>query len=394
MRLRAMLRVCMVLAPIVLFAFQVRGEDAPGADGGTKGEQAQRDEVSELLNKGFASFQDHRNDEAITAYTQAIRLDPKNARAFALRAWAFSRGRDKIHALEDAEKAVALDPQLALAHKALGYAYIANGEADRGIAESNIAISLDPGLASAYSDRGVGHYTKKDYDLAMADFNKAIEIDPKLAFVYSNRGMVHVTKKEYDQAISDCAKAVELDPKLAVAYLNRGNAYSALQDHDRANADYTKAIELDPKLPPAKSGSWNAEDNSKFIDYAANAFSAQLEGAFKKAEALREQAKSERQSAEVRQAGRKTQTTEFRNAVIRALAATMPSGNGRKGATAVVSFVVSEKGKLQDLKLLRSSGDRWLDREALSAIRLAHLPLPAPGLSLKDRALRVEFVSK
>jgi tetratricopeptide (TPR) repeat protein len=107
-------------------------------------------------------FEDHKNDEAITAYSRAIDLDPQNARAFALRAWAFSRKRDNVHELQDAERAVALDPQLALAHKSLGYAYISMGQADRGIAEANIAIGLDPALAAAYSDRGVGHYQKKN----------------------------------------------------------------------------------------------------------------------------------------------------------------------------------------------------------------------------------------
>jgi hypothetical protein len=39
-------------------------------------------------------YQDHKNDEAVEAYSKAIDLDPQNARAFALRAWAFSRKRD------------------------------------------------------------------------------------------------------------------------------------------------------------------------------------------------------------------------------------------------------------------------------------------------------------
>ncbi len=270
MRLGEIGRVCAVLAAIVFFTFPVRGDDAPGTDDGAKSNQPQRDEISELLDKGFALFQHHQIDEAIEAYTKAIELDPQNARAFALRAWGFSRKREKAHALEDAEKAVALDRHLALGHKTLGYEYIDNGEADRGIAELNIAISLDAKFAAAYSDRGAGHYRKKEYDLAIADFDKAIEIDPKLAAAYYNRGLVYSSKEEYPSAIAGYNTAIEIDPKFAFAYQNRGNAYSALQDHARANADYAKAIELDPSLPPSKSGSWNAEENSKFSDYAAN----------------------------------------------------------------------------------------------------------------------------
>ena len=159
---------CVVSGAILFFALPVlaepaseasRGQDTPRAEEPrATGIQNASDELSltdELLKKGWALFQDHKNGDAIGAYTQAISLDHQNARAFALRAWAFSRDRDKARALEDAEKAVALDPQLALAHKSLGYALIDSGEMPPH-GQIFIAIGLDPRMAAAYSDRGVG----------------------------------------------------------------------------------------------------------------------------------------------------------------------------------------------------------------------------------------------
>jgi tetratricopeptide (TPR) repeat protein len=121
----AMLSVPGALALIVLFAFPAAGEtfntvspDQPNAENAQVSGNG-RAEVERLLNAGQALFQDHKDVEAIAAYGRAIDLYPQNARAFALRARAFSRKRDRAHALQDAAKAVALDPQLALGHKVL-----------------------------------------------------------------------------------------------------------------------------------------------------------------------------------------------------------------------------------------------------------------------------------
>jgi hypothetical protein len=92
----AMLRMSGALALIILFAFPAGSEVLNTVSPG-------KAETGKLLDAGWALFQDHKNDEAIATYSRAIDLDPQNARAFALRAWAFSRKRDKAHALEDAE---------------------------------------------------------------------------------------------------------------------------------------------------------------------------------------------------------------------------------------------------------------------------------------------------
>jgi len=128
---------------------------------------------------------------------------------------------------------------------------------------------------------------------------------------------------------------------------------------------------------------WSTEHGSKFIDDAANAFSNSMTQAFEKAEALRKEREVLRQ-----------QSTEFYDAVMQALATTKPKIIGKPGERAAVSFIVSESGALQELQLLRSSGNRWLDEKALSAVRLARLPLPPAGLSVGDRKFNVEYRSQ
>lgn len=110
----------------------------------------------------------------------------------------------------------------------------------------------------------------------------------------------------------------------------------------------------------------NAGDSSKYIDDAAKAFSAQLTRAFER---------------------------RFRDAVIQALAVAKPVSNGKPGEVAV-RFIVSETGELQDLKVVRSSGNELLDQVALSAVRQARIPAPPSGLPQGDRTFTINYISK
>jgi periplasmic protein TonB len=139
-------------------------------------------------------------------------------------------------------------------------------------------------------------------------------------------------------------------------------------------------------------------DPSSFIAQASEQFSTQLTQAFKAADAKREAAaKRPAQAAPNVRALRPGAThvgksDEFARAVIWALGATKPMGNGKWGST-VVTFIVSASGKVDGLRLLKSSGDNWLDEGALLGVRQARMPVPPPGLPQGDRSFNVEYIS-
>jgi protein TonB len=59
-----------------------------------------------------------------------------------------------------------------------------------------------------------------------------------------------------------------------------------------------------------------------------------------------------------------------------------------------LTFTISATGQVQDLKLLQSSGDSWLDTGALMSVKQARLPVPPAGLSAGDRTFVVEYISE
>ncbi len=117
-------------------------------------------------------------DRAIAEYSEAIRLDPTNAKAF------FGRG----------------------------VAYAKKGDLDRAISNYTEVIRLEPWNALAFANRGNDYFKKGDFDRAIADFNEAIQLEPnKFAWAYCNRGNAKL-KKSDSSGNADIEKARVLDP--------------------------------------------------------------------------------------------------------------------------------------------------------------------------------------
>ncbi len=137
-------------------------------------------------------------------------------------------------------------------------------------------------------------------------------------------------------------------------------------------------------------------DPSGFIARASQQFSAQLNQAFDAAQRHQQAQKSSTGGGAVRVSkpggAHSGKAGDFDRAVYWALAATPPMGNGKWGST-VVTFTVSAAGKPDGLRLVKGSGDSWLDQGALLAVRQAKLPVPPTGLEPGDRTFVVEYIS-
>jgi tetratricopeptide (TPR) repeat protein len=227
-----------------------------------------------VFNSGNASKNQSKWDEAIAEYTEALRINPNNARAYYNRGLAYYTQKDYSRAIADYTQAIRLDPNYAAAYMGRGNAYRGKGDNDRAIADYTQAIRLDPNYAKTYYNRGLAYYYKNDYDRAIADYTQAIRLDPNYAAAYYNRGNAYRGKGDNDRAIADYTQAIRLNPNYVAAYVNRGNAYSGKGDNDRAIADYTQAIRLDPNYANAYYSRGNVYsgkgDNDRAIaDYEA-----------------------------------------------------------------------------------------------------------------------------
>jgi tetratricopeptide (TPR) repeat protein len=269
------------------------------------------DRVLAYLQRGNMYAATDRLDLAITDYSEAIKLDPRNVLAYASRAIAYFRKGDREHAIADFRQADTLDPiklaDMIIANaelKEIGSAavqgpvavvdsadsdqcgdvnnaekadlniaacdrilnapkatsqdrvasfsrrcalLVTKKDPDHALSYCNQAILIDPHYSRAYGNRANAYSAKGDKERAIADYNEGIRLNPNDAITYYNRGNLYRGKGEYDRAFADFNEAIRLDPISANAYAGRGTAYYNTGDYDRAIADFNEAIRYNPK---------------------------------------------------------------------------------------------------------------------------------------------------
>jgi len=225
-----------------------------------------------LRDRGNAYTDSKDYARAFADFESAFALSQVDPLLFAYRAKAHSRVKQYDLAIADCNEAIRLDLKLARAYNTRGYAYFNKGEKDPAISDYNEAIRLDPKYALAYTNRGYAYYQMGAKDRAVADYDEAIRLDPKLASAYNSRGMVYKDRGDTDRAIADYDEAIRIDPNYANAYINRGNAYDKKSEKDRALTDYTEAIRLNSKLAVAYNNRGNVykakgDTNRAVADY-------------------------------------------------------------------------------------------------------------------------------
>lgn len=76
-------------------------------------------------------------------------------------------------AIAQFNRAIEIEPRFAKAYAVRALAYAAVGDFDRAVNDSTIAIEINPRLPFAYETRAIGHYARNRYNDAWNDVRKA-----------------------------------------------------------------------------------------------------------------------------------------------------------------------------------------------------------------------------
>jgi len=242
-------------------------------------------------NRGLGRLDEFDYEKAIEDFTEAIRLNPRNAIYYNARALAWLC-RDPRNAQYCSHDLARLDEE----------------SYSKAFTDLDNAIQIDPQNSALLNSRALGWLDKEDYIKAIRDLDESIRLEPQHAHYYFNRGMawlgvkvdiesawtwsdgdlqkvinkeinikqaawldpifpydkvLHDIEQAYadqdfekggqllgtvppdpnDKAIKDFDQAILLDPNCAPAYYERGRIRP---DKDGAIQDFDQAIRLNP----------------------------------------------------------------------------------------------------------------------------------------------------
>lgn len=215
--------------------------------------------AKEYYDRAMVYFSKGQYDQAIADFSEAIRLNPRDAYAYCNRGIAYGQTGFKY----DSEK---YDSRYAFR----------NSQRFRDFSE---AIRLDPDCARAYKERaklhGGGSFSSnwggpEGLARTIADYSEAIRIDPDDERSYHNRALVyqdqfnHEDPVLHDKAIADFSEAIRINPSDYALYGSRGHSYllrgkqllqskrkkEARERLVQARSDFTQSLALDSMLAP------------------------------------------------------------------------------------------------------------------------------------------------
>jgi tetratricopeptide (TPR) repeat protein len=191
-------------------------------------------------------------EKAISGYNEWIALSAgdktNNSNAYASRGYVYYAQSDYSNAIADSSKAIELNPRNFRAYYIRAFAYSQAGEYYKSIEEHTFLINNDgQNTALNYNSRAFQYYYIGRYNDALADINKAISIEPD-ALYYDTRGTIYRAMANWDSAINDYSEAIRLDPNNAIFWMNRSLAHSWKNNNSAAmNADQNTAFGISAK---------------------------------------------------------------------------------------------------------------------------------------------------
>ena len=173
------------------------------------------------FGRGACDLLEAHLPKAIDDYGKAIQSNPTLADAYVNRGYALElQSNNNDYVISDCAIAIKIEPKNVRAYLYRSIAFLRKGNLDGVIADCSKVIQLDSNIVQAYVNRGYSYGSKGDYNRAIADYNKAIQLSPQDASLFASRGHYRFQKGEYRNGIEDCERAINIDTNCAGAYNN------------------------------------------------------------------------------------------------------------------------------------------------------------------------------
>ncbi|NJK62413.1 MAG: tetratricopeptide repeat protein [Synechococcaceae cyanobacterium SM2_3_1] len=253
-------------------------------------EERERERAYTLLRKGLDHYQAGKWDEAMAAFTAALRIreDYPDALFYIGQTWV-KRG-DYGQAMQLFWKLHGINPEFEGLQGAMvktlltaGNMYMRQEEYDQAFAKFQAALNLyaegervDPDI---YYHMGLALSKQRDdesWDRAIDYLEKALDLNPNLAPAHATLGTVYSLRLQFAAAIAAFEAGLRLDPRLVEAHHEIGKALYKLGDLHRSIQHLYNVIRLSPHVAKARTDLGFALLQAGDLESARQEFTAAL----------------------------------------------------------------------------------------------------------------------
>jgi protein O-mannosyl-transferase len=207
------------------------------------------------FNLANALDDEHRPDEAIQHYRQAIRWKPEFVEAHYNLGNVLSHTGQTQAAIDEYQQVLQLNPAWAAqVHCALGVLANKNGEHEKAIEEYQQAVNLKPDSAEYHYNLGNALLAVGRVHQAQEQYQRALDLKPD--FADARDKLINLTP-----ATGNLAAAIERDqqilkqnPNFAEVHYNLANALLKVGRVQEAMDHYRQALQIKPELVEAANG--------------------------------------------------------------------------------------------------------------------------------------------
>jgi len=203
--------------------------------------------AAQFVDRGNSLLDRGRTDEAISDFTRAIALEPKNATALANRGIAQVWKGEFTAAVADLDAAAAIEPLHPIVLRARGLMAEKKGDSKAAIEAFTAALSIEPNQSFALGHRAIAYRWAGNDDAALQDSEAALKLYPQWVDLYVLRANIFRARGEADEALKQAAALESGDFADSYAFVAAANIYSAFKKSEDAMRMFDRAIAISPE---------------------------------------------------------------------------------------------------------------------------------------------------
>jgi tetratricopeptide (TPR) repeat protein len=177
-----------------------------------------KETVDAYNEMGFAYYKQKKNDEAISAYKNALKINEKNGTAYKGIGDVYRRNfspAKTTEAMENYVKAIQNNPKSAGSHFGMGWCYNDKGNYEEAINMLRKSLELDKTLVASYTELGYAYYMTGKYADGLSTLKQGIQLDNKNTLCRYYSGLIYIKQKDIANATIMYNELKPLDENLA-----------------------------------------------------------------------------------------------------------------------------------------------------------------------------------